>query len=97
MKMQILISRLSREWSTEQDCDLSDYSIPIKVSLNRTIDERIKGNRVCIKSIYKSAMYSKSLGTLAMIYTINQLQNPLPRYTMLSEANTNSRKGTSDV
>ena len=32
-----------------------------------------------------------------MIYTIDQLLNPLPRYTMLSEANTNSRKGTSDV
>ena len=38
-------------------------------------------------------MPAKSLGTLAMIYATDELQHPLPHYTMLSEADMNNPTG----
>ena len=42
-------------------------------------------------------MPAKSLGTLAMIYAIVELQNPLPRKTMLWEGDMNVSASTSDT
>ena len=42
-------------------------------------------------------MPAKSLGTLAMIYATDELQYPLPHYTMLSEADMNNPTGRSDA
>ena len=42
-------------------------------------------------------MPAKSLGTLAMIYAIVELQNPLPRKTMLWKADMNVSASTSDT
>ena len=44
----------------------------------------------------KTAMPTKSLGTLAMIYAIVELQNPLPRKTMLCKGDMNISASTSD-
>ena len=44
----------------------------------------------------KTAMSAKSLGTLAMIYAIVELQNPLPRKTMLWKGDMNISASTSD-
>ena len=42
-------------------------------------------------------MPAKSLETLAMIYATDELQYPLPHYTMLSEADMNKLTGRSDA
>ena len=42
-------------------------------------------------------MPAKSLGKLAMIYATDELQHPLPHYTMLSKADVNSLTGRSDA
>ena len=42
-------------------------------------------------------MSAKRLGTLAMIYATDELQNPLPRKTMLCEGDMNSAAGRSDA
>ena len=42
-------------------------------------------------------MPAKSLGTLAMIYAIVELQNPLPRKTMLWKGDLNISASTSDT
>ena len=42
-------------------------------------------------------MPAKSLGTLAMIYAIVELQNPLPRKTMFWKGDTNVSASTSDT
>ena len=42
-------------------------------------------------------MPAKSLGTLAMIYAIGELQNPLPRKTMLWKGDMNNPDGRSDA
>ena len=42
-------------------------------------------------------MSAKSLGTLAMIYATDELQNPLPLKTKLCEGDMNSPVGRSDV
>ena len=42
-------------------------------------------------------MRAKSLGTLAMIYAIVGLQNPLPRKTMLWKGDMNVSANTSDT
>ena len=42
-------------------------------------------------------MPAKSLGTHAMIYAIVELQNPLPRKTMLWKADMNVSASTSDT
>ena len=42
-------------------------------------------------------MPAKSLGTLPMIYAIDELQNPLPRKTMLFEENMTTVFGRSDA
>ena len=42
-------------------------------------------------------MPAKSLGTLAMIYAIVELQNPLPRKTMLWKGDMNISASTSDT
>ena len=42
-------------------------------------------------------MSAKSPGTLPMIYAVDELQNPLPRKTMLFEGDTNSTGGINDV
>ena len=42
-------------------------------------------------------MPAKSLGTLAMIYAIVELQNPLPRKTMLWKGDMNVSASTSDT
>ena len=42
-------------------------------------------------------MSAKSLGTLAMIYATDELQNPLPLKTMLCEGDMNNLVGRSDV
>ena len=42
-------------------------------------------------------MPAKSLGTLAMIYAIVELQNPLPRKTMLWKGDMNASASTSDA
>ena len=44
-----------------------------------------------------STMPAKSLGTLVMIYAIVELQNPLPRKTMLWKADRNVSASTSDT
>ena len=41
-------------------------------------------------------MCAKSLGTLAMIYAIGELQNPLPRKTMLCKGDMNNSAGRSE-
>ena len=42
-------------------------------------------------------MSAKSLGTLPVIYVVDELQNQLPRKTMLLEGDTNSAGGRNDV
>ena len=42
-------------------------------------------------------MPDKSLGTLAMFYAIGELQNPLPRKTMLCKGDMNNPPGRSDA
>ena len=42
-------------------------------------------------------MGAKSLGTLAMIYVTDELQNPLPLKTMLYEGDMNKLVGRSDA
>ena len=42
-------------------------------------------------------MSAKSLGALAMVYATGELQNPLPRKTMLCEGNMNNPAGISDA
>ena len=42
-------------------------------------------------------MSAKRLGTLAMIYAIGELQNPLPRKTMLCEGDLNKPVDRSDA
>ena len=42
-------------------------------------------------------MSAKSLGTLPLIYAVDEQQNPLPRKTMLFEGDTNSTGGGNDV
>ena len=42
-------------------------------------------------------MSPKSLGTLPVIYAIDELQNPLPRKTMLFEGHMTSTFGRSDA
>ena len=42
-------------------------------------------------------MPAKSLGTIAMIYGILELQNPLPRKTMLWKGDMNVSASTSDT
>ena len=44
-----------------------------------------------------SKMSAKSLGTLPVIYDADELQNPLPRKTMLFEGDTNSTGERNDV
>ena len=44
-----------------------------------------------------STMPAKSLGTLATIYAIVELQNPLPRKTMLWNGDMNISASTSDT
>ena len=40
--------------------------------------------------LQRLTMSAKSLGTLAMIYAIDEVQNPLPLKTMLCEGDMNS-------
>ena len=47
--------------------------------------------------MYKCTMPAKSLGKLAMIYAIGELQNPLPHKTMLYEGGLNNPAGRSDA
>ena len=42
-------------------------------------------------------MPAKSLGALAMIYAIGELQNPLPRKTMLCKGDMNNSASRSDA
>ena len=42
-------------------------------------------------------MSAKSLGTLPVIYAVDEQQNPLPRKTMLCGGDTNSTGGRNDV
>ena len=42
-------------------------------------------------------MPAKSLGTLAVTYAIGELQNPLPRKTMLWKGDKNISASTSDT
>ena len=42
-------------------------------------------------------MSAKSLGTLAMIYAIDELQNPFPLKSMLCEGDMNKPAGRSDA
>ena len=42
-------------------------------------------------------MSAKSLGTIHVIYTVDELQNPLLRKTILFEGDTNSTGGRNDV
>ena len=42
-------------------------------------------------------MPAKSLGTLPVIYAVDELQNPLPRTTMLFEGDTSSTGGRNGV
>ena len=44
-----------------------------------------------------TTMSAKSLGTLTVIYAIDELQNPLPRKTMLFEGHMTSTFGRSDA
>ena len=44
-----------------------------------------------------STMSAKSLGTLAMIYATDELQNPLPLKTMLCEGDMNNPVRRSDA
>ena len=46
---------------------------------------------------FKATMSAKSLGTLPVIYTVDEQQNPLPRKTMLCGGDTNSTGGENDV
>ena len=45
----------------------------------------------------KCTMSAKSLGTLAMIYATDELQNPLHLKTMLCEGDMNNPGGRSDA
>ena len=45
----------------------------------------------------KTTMSAKSLGTLHVIYAVDEQQNPLPRKTMLCGGDTNSTGGGNDV
>ena len=45
----------------------------------------------------ETPMSAKSLGTLPVIYAVDEKQNPLPRKTMLFEGDTNSTGGRNDV
>ena len=47
--------------------------------------------------LHASTMPAKSLGTLAMIYDIDELQNPLPRKTMLCGGDMNNPACRSDA
>ena len=42
-------------------------------------------------------MPANSLGTLAMVYAIGELQNPLPRKTMLCKGDMNNSASRSDA
>ena len=42
-------------------------------------------------------MSAKSLGTLPVIYAVDEQQNPLPRKAMLCGGDTNSTRGGNDV
>ena len=44
-----------------------------------------------------ATMSAKSLGTLPMIYAIDEIQNPLPHKTMFFEGHMNSTGGRSDA
>ena len=51
---------------------------------------------LALSTIDSPTIYAKSLGTLAMIYAIEELENPLP-CTMLCEGGTNNPAGGSDA
>ena len=44
-----------------------------------------------------ATMSGKHLGTLPVIYAVDEQQNPLPRKTMLFEGDKNSTGGRNDV
>ena len=44
-----------------------------------------------------STMPAESLGTLAMVFAIGELQNPLPRKTMSCKGDMNNSAGRSDA
>ena len=46
---------------------------------------------------FKATMSAKSLGTLPVIYAVEEQQNPLPHKTMLGGGDTNSTGGENDV
>ena len=47
--------------------------------------------------VTRPTMIAKSLGTLPVIYAVDELQNPLPRKTVLFEGDTNTTGGENDV
>ena len=50
-----------------------------------------------LRVLFQTTMPAKSLGTLSMIYAIVELQNPLPRKTMLWKGDMNISASTSDT
>ena len=55
------------------------------------------GRGVLVLWEFIPTMSAKSLGTLAMIYATDELQNPLPLKAMLCEGDMNNPVGRSDV
>ena len=62
------------------------------LSIQFLIDLDLPKGKLCVPT-----MSAKSLGTLAMIYTTEELQNPLPLKPMLCEGDMNNPVGRSDV
>ena len=74
-------------------CKLQSHGQSIVIqSVNNNTDQ--KSLR---KILNQHTMPAKSLGTLAMIYAIVELQNPLPRKTMLWKGDMNVSASTSDT
>ena len=57
----------------------------------------IKELQNIVNRVHEATMSAKSLGTLPVIYAIDELQNPLPRKTMLFEGHMTSTFGRSDA
>ena len=76
---------------------LKDSYIPFTKSnkLRNFITKRYNISKPCVCNA--CTMSAKRLGTLAMIYATDELQNPFPLKTMLCEGDTNNPVRTSDA
>ena len=65
--------------------------------MTRTFYSSLGNLNARVMEVALYTMSAKSLGTLPVIYAVGDLQNPLPRTTMLFEGDRNSTGGRNGV